>query len=132
MKRYTTYLALLLIIISSFSVSCAQEDTTVTNITVDQLKKEMVSDTSLIVLDVRRPDELTGPLGKIDKVVNIPVEELGKRIAELDKYKSHKIAAICRSGRRSLKATKILMQNGFNVENVEGGMEAYHKSLGGQ
>lgn len=97
------------------------------NMTVTELKEKMHKD-SLVVLDVRTPEELTGPLGHIDGIINIPLQELKQRVHELDKYKNREIAVICRSGNRSSTATGYLTQVGFNAVNVEGGMIAYRKA----
>ncbi len=95
-------------------------------ITVDQLREMMVSDSNLVLLDVRNPYELEDKsLGHIDGVLNIPVQELEKRLSELDEFKDKDIAVICRSGRRSGIATDILVKNGFNAVNVLGGMIQY-------
>lgn len=117
----------LVLILSNF-VACAQTVPPENNITVKELKNQIKEDPNLIILDVRNPDELKGPLGKIDGVINIPVQDLGNRIDELDKYKNKEIAVICRTGHRSSIGTKILLKNGFKkVENVEGGMTAYRE-----
>ena len=94
----------------------------------DELKNIMKTDSSLLILDVRMPEELTGPLGKIDSVVNIPVQELEKRISELEKYRDKNIAVICRSGHRSAIAANILEDYGFKALNVEGGMEQFRNN----
>jgi rhodanese-related sulfurtransferase len=87
----------------------------------------MEKDSNLVILDVRTPSELTGPLGKIDNVINIPVQVLSNRISELENYKNNNIAVICRSGNRSVFATKLLIENGFKAKNVIGGMISYNK-----
>jgi rhodanese-related sulfurtransferase len=95
-------------------------------ITVDQLREMMVSDSNLVLLDVRNPYELEDKsLGHIKGVINIPVQELEKRLSELDEFKDRDIAVICRSGRRSGTATDLLVKNGFNAVNVLGGMVQY-------
>jgi len=99
----------------------AQQDKDST-MTVQDLKKLMKDDSTLVILDVRTPAELVGPLGKIDNVINIPIQELESRIGELKKYKDKEIAVICRSGNRSNIGTKILRENGFNAKNVLGGI----------
>ena len=63
----------------------------------------------------------------IKGVINLPVQVLEARINELDEYKDKNIAVICRSGNRSVHATKLLLQNGFKAKNVIGGMKAYNK-----
>lgn len=92
------------------------------NMTAAELKSKLKNGSNIIVLDVRTPQELSGPLGHINGVINIPVQELEDRISELEKYKSKEIAVICRTGVRSEKGTKILISNGFNAKNVLGGM----------
>ena len=105
-------------------IGCAQ-DSTNKSITVTQLGEQMKLDSSFVILDVRNPYELEQYLGHIEGAINIPVQELEKRISELDDYKDREIAVICRSGVRSVTATNILLQNGFNAVNVEGGMIRY-------
>jgi len=107
-------------------LGCAQQDKDST-ITVQDLKKLMNDDSTLVILDVRTPAELTGSLGKIDNVINIPIQELEDRIGELSKYKEKQIAVICRSGNRSNTGTRILRENGYNAKNVLGGMIEYRK-----
>jgi glyoxylase-like metal-dependent hydrolase (beta-lactamase superfamily II)/rhodanese-related sulfurtransferase len=73
------------------------------------------------ILDVREPDEFTGPLGHIHRAMLIPLGELAERAGELDREKP--IVAVCRAGGRSAQATVILQQAGFkNVANLTGGM----------
>ena len=96
---------------------------------VSELIEKINSDTTLIVLDVRTPEELVGQLGKLDNVINIPVQELEKRNHELDNYKNKEIAVICRTGYRSHLATLYLNQHGFKAKNVLGGMVEYRKEF---
>ena len=106
-------------------VGCTQTESE-NNITVKELKEKMAKEPeNIVVLDVRTPGELTGPLGQIDGVINIPVQELKSRVDELEKYKDKEIEVICRSGNRSQVGTKILLENGYNANNVLGGMKAY-------
>lgn len=96
-------------------------------ITIEQLKSAMESDSTLVILDVRMPDELTGPLGQIKNIINIPVQELSERMSELEKYKEKNLAVVCRSGNRSGRATSLLLKSGYKAKNVLGGMIEYNK-----
>lgn len=98
-------------------------------ISVEELSKEMKNNKSFVILDVRTASELVGPLGKIDSVIHIPIDELEKRIHELDKYKGYEIAVICRSGRRSAIGTKFLNSHGFKAKNVVGGMLEFREKI---
>jgi len=127
-------LAALLILFSLNMISCAQEDSK-NSMSISELKNKMKSDlpagkagSTLIILDVRTPEELRGSLGKIDEVINIPIQQLEDRIHELDKFKDKEIAVICRSGNRSKTGTAILNANGFNAKNVLGGMIEYRNN----
>ena len=104
----------------------AQNDTGNT-ITVIQLIEKIAIDSAIVILDVRTPEELEGLLGKLNNVINIPVQELEGRLSELEKFKDSEIAVICRTGRRSATATEILIRNGFNARNVLGGMVEFRE-----
>jgi sterol desaturase/sphingolipid hydroxylase (fatty acid hydroxylase superfamily) len=42
-----------------------------------------------VVLDVRAAAELHGPLGHLEAVVNIPIDELADRLADLERWRTH-------------------------------------------
>jgi len=122
------FLFLFLFTVSVASVSCRSNDLEDKfNMTAAELKEAMAVDSNLVILDVRTPEELVGEHGQIEGIINIPVKVLGKRVKELEGYKDKNIAVICRSGNRSVTATKIMQANGFNVKNVLGGMKVYNK-----
>jgi len=73
------------------------------------------------VLDVREPDEFSGPLGHIKGATLVPLGDLASRAKDLPKDKP--IVAVCRAGSRSAHATAILAKAGFaDVANLPGGM----------
>ncbi len=73
------------------------------------------------VLDVREPNEFTGPLGHIRGATLLPLGELAAKAKELPKDKP--IVAVCRAGSRSAHATEILQKAGFTeFANLPGGM----------
>lgn len=120
----------IIMFLSIFSVinflGCAQQDKDST-MTVEELRRLMKSDSTLVILDVRTPGELVGSLGKLESVINIPINELQSRVSELAKYKDKEIAVICRSGNRSNTGTRILRENGYQAKNVLGGMIEYRR-----
>ncbi len=73
------------------------------------------------VLDVREPNEFTGPLGHIRGATLVPLGDLAGKAKELPKDRP--IVAVCRAGSRSAHATAILQKAGFtDVANLPGGM----------
>ena len=74
------------------------------------------------MLDVRTPEEYAE--GHIPGAVLIPVQELEQRLGEVPK--DRQVYVYCRSGVRSVQASKILAGAGFtHIENVEGGIKAW-------
>ena len=71
-----------------------------------------------MILDVREPFEQA--VENVEGSVNIPLGQLRDRLDELPRDKT--INVFCRSGQRSYYATRILLQNGFEVKNISGGM----------
>jgi rhodanese-related sulfurtransferase len=57
---------------------------------------------------------------QVPGAVNIPLPELRGRLGELPR--DREILVICRSAQRAYYATRILLQNGFKVRNISGGM----------
>lgn len=75
-----------------------------------------------VIIDVRTPGEYRE--GHIPGVVNIPLDELEKRMGEIPKDKQ--VVLICHTGNRSAQGTKLLRSKGFNnVFNSTGGMSTW-------
>ena len=73
------------------------------------------------VVDVREPQEFTGPLGHIAGARLVPLGALAARAKELDALMP--IVTVCRSGARSAQATVLLKKAGIDrVANLSGGM----------
>jgi NADPH-dependent 2,4-dienoyl-CoA reductase/sulfur reductase-like enzyme/rhodanese-related sulfurtransferase len=73
------------------------------------------------LLDVRTPKEFSG--GSIPGAVNIPIEELRCRLAEVPRDRD--IAAYCQVGMRGYLATRVLREKGFSASNIGGGYTTY-------
>lgn len=78
------------------------------------------------LLDVRNPPELA--VESVPGAMNIPLPELRGRLGELPR--DREILVICRSGQRAYYATRILLQNGFKVRNLAGGMLSRSQAVG--
>lgn len=77
---------------------------------------------NIFLLDVRTPDEFS--LDTLPGAVNIPLDELRDRLAELPKDKM--IYTFCAVGLRGSLAYRILVQHGFEkVRNLSGGLKTY-------
>ena len=74
------------------------------------------------LIDIREDYEYKG--GSIKSAKNIP---MGKLLDEPDKYlsKDKEYYIMCQSGGRSARACTSLIEQGFDVVNVSGGMGSY-------
>jgi rhodanese-related sulfurtransferase len=89
-----------------------------------QQAQSLLSNPDLLILDVRTVQEYTQ--GHIKNARNIPLAELGSRIAELSQWKEKPVLVYCLSGGRSASAAKVLAGSGFaKVNNLEGGIGAW-------
>jgi len=79
-----------------------------------------------LIVDVRSKEEFSG--GAFPGAVNIPVDELPKRIGELGS-RSRELTLYCASGARSAYGQRVLLQLGFtNVKNGGGLMQMMMRS----
>src|SRR5262252_9558680 len=93
------------------------------------LAARIEGDAALIVLDLRGPDEFTGPLGHISEAKNLPLNELPTQLSNLVRD-SRPVIVVCKTDRRSSIAAQQLQQAGItDVSVLRGGMERW-RALG--
>jgi uncharacterized membrane protein YdjX (TVP38/TMEM64 family)/rhodanese-related sulfurtransferase len=81
------------------------------------------------VIDVRGPDEFTGPLGHIPNARNLPLSELPNRIEELGSLTDAPVVLVCRTDKRSASAAALLDAAGFrDVAVLRGGMVRWNEA----
>lgn len=115
---------ILIVIMSLVLAACGNKDsgTTFQTISMDQAKEMIDQSSSLIVLDVRTPEEYAE--GHIPNALLYPVQELEGRLGELDKNQTYIV--VCRSGNRSQTASELLAEHGFkHIYNTSGGMNEW-------
>jgi rhodanese-related sulfurtransferase len=94
-----------------------------------ELKRRLDHGEAVIIVDVRGPDEFTGPLGHIATARNIPVAELAGRLAELAGLEGEPIVLVCRTDKRSATAARSLRAAGFaRVSVLRRGMEQWNET----
>lgn len=75
---------------------------------------------SLSVLDVREVEEFEAL--HLEGARNFPLSQLTDTFEQLDKDNLYYV--ICKSGMRSARACQFLVEQGYEVINVQGGMDA--------
>ncbi len=74
-----------------------------------------------LVLDVREDNEWEA--GRVPDALHISLSEVPDRLDTL--AKDRLVVCVCRSGARSSRAGKFLLEQGFDAVNLEGGMIAW-------
>jgi rhodanese-related sulfurtransferase len=92
-------------------------------ISAEDLLQQIKNHQAPVIIDVRQPEELSGPLAALPGASNIPLGELERRFQEIPKDRD--VVLICRSGNRSGQAYRFLKSHGFTrIRNLNGGMTA--------
>jgi len=95
-------------------------------ITVSELKNILDKEDHPVVIDVREPFELD--IAQIGGTIHIPMREMQNHLSEFNA--DDEIIVHCKSGARSAKICKFLLENKFtNVKNVKGGILAWSKEI---
>ncbi len=96
------------------------------------LKQRLEQHDDITVLDVRPAKDYAGELGHVAGSLNIPIDELPKRLAELESRRELPIAVICRTNRMSGKAVQLLRETGFKQALlVDDGMVGWNQKQPG-
>jgi rhodanese-related sulfurtransferase len=94
------------------------------DISIQDSYQQLQNDSNITLLDVRTIKEIKTD-GKISNSILIPVQILQRNIDKLEKYKSTKIFVYCRSGNRSITASRILANHGYHPYNINGGINTW-------
>ena len=93
--------------------------------TTEELLNLFDANEDLNVIDVREDEEVAQ--GVIPGAIHIPLGDIPARATELDTSKSYIV--VCRAGARSARACEYLAEQGYDVTNLEGGMNEYDGEL---
>ena len=95
-------------------------------IKVKELNAKLINN-EVVLIDVREQDELE--ICSIEKAVHIPMNNIPSSIDQFDKETIY--AIMCHSGIRSHNVSFYLQNMGFNVMNVEGGINEWANVIDG-
>ena len=95
-----------------------------------ELQRRLAGEGAPIVVDVRGPDEFSGPLGHIDGARNIPLGELPAHTQALA-AEGRPLIMVCLTDKRSSQAAAELLAAGVrHVAVLRGGMKLWRETIG--
>lgn len=132
MKKLPVLFSAILLTLSSYVLStptgqanAAAEVQSVSAITPGQALT--MKNHGVLLIDVREQDEYD--TAHVAGSTLIPLGELPNRLGEISQHKDKPLIAICRSGKRSAQAVKLLHEKGFTqATSVEGGLIAWEQA----
>ncbi|MEM8783373.1 MAG: rhodanese-like domain-containing protein [Planctomycetota bacterium] len=81
-----------------------------------------------LLLDVRTPREVE--TASIDGAAVIEMQEVPKRLDELERFRGKKVVVFCHGGVRSLRVAKYLRDQGFtDAWSMQGGIHAWSMQI---
>jgi uncharacterized membrane protein YdjX (TVP38/TMEM64 family)/rhodanese-related sulfurtransferase len=91
-----------------------------------ELQRRLASG-KVTLVDVRQPEEFSGPPGHLPGALNMPLADVGRHSAELAARDSS-IVVVCKTDRRSAKAAAELLAAGLSdVGVLRGGTDAWYR-----
>lgn len=108
--------------------SAADVESSVAELDAAALAALRATGEELLLLDVREPHEVE--IAAIEGSLRIPLGELEQRVAELADWKERRVIVHCKSGGRSARACRLLVERGFqHVENLAGGIDLWSEAV---
>lgn len=123
---------LMLVIIIFTVTACSnneQQETLVNNIPFETIELDQIEDyvvNGYHIVDVREVEEYE--TGHIQGAMNVPLSVLEVNDFTLLEH-DEKYIVICRSGNRSITASNILVNHGYDVVNVREGMSSWTRDV---
>jgi rhodanese-related sulfurtransferase len=134
MKKWV--LVALLMVVLNAGAQFKNDNVLYRTVEAEELCESLPDNGQFLLLDVRSKGEFEDTsfsvslnIGRLKGATNIPVQELGNRLNELDDYRDLPVYVYCSHSQRSRRASKMLADSGFTrVHNINGGMTALHAS----
>jgi rhodanese-related sulfurtransferase len=93
----------------------------------EELRRRVIADGRLVLLDVREPAEFVSPPGHLPGARNVPLAEVPGRTEELAAL-GEPIIVVCKTDRRSARAAATLLAAGLqDVAVLRGGTDAWRQ-----
>lgn len=103
-------------------------------ITAKEVSTMLLAGEKFTILDVREPWELTYAHLTDERVLNLPMSEIGRTYKEAFppelRAPETKIVVMCHHGVRSAKVAIWMLQNSWNnISSLQGGIDAYAREV---
>ena len=92
-----------------------------------ELQRRLAAGDSVVIVDVRQPEEFLMPPGHLPGAVNVPLADLADRTRDIA-ARQQPIVVVCKTDRRSARAATELLAAGLqDVAVLRGGTDGWHQ-----
>ena len=128
MKRKNMVIAVALLLLTSclqngFAIGRQNGFSKMSGADLDKIMNDTQEKEKYLVVDVRTAGEYAQ--GHVRYAINIFLDEIEQKVADIEDFKDKNVVTICRSGRRSQKAAELLQKKGFKHLFNADGVESY-------
>jgi len=128
MNNLFTIIAIALLVYMIYPKIMIKLNKNVKNVSGEDAAKLIKDTKDLVIIDVRTKGEYQS--GHINGSKLMPVNEIGSRIAELEKFRERPILVHCASGGRSPRAVNVLLKNKFGpIYHMNHGLLGFNGNL---
>lgn len=125
--KYALIIVAVLVVVMVVYTSCATRNNGFKTVGVDEFSRLIADREGIQLLDVRTQSEYDDGHIAGAKLINVLDSTfIDKASAQLDKQKP--VAVYCRSGHRSAKAAHSMVKAGYQVINLDGGINAWKEA----
>ena len=101
-------------------------------VSASELRDRIKQKDDMVIIDVRTEEEFRGDLGHIKGALNLPLNQIEKRLDDLEEdlkpFRELPVYVVCRTDRRALSGASMISREGFkNVFILEGGMAGWNR-----
>ena len=93
----------------------------------EELKNKIEKGEDIMMLDVREKDEAEASEEKVESSHNMPMGKVFEEASKGNLPKNKKIVTMCKKGTRCEIVARELKQKGYDIDYLEGGIEAWGK-----
>src|SRR5699024_8430092 len=84
----------------------------------------LLTNDKMVLIDVSEPDAVT-VTGQVPGAIHLPLTTFDIENKDLKDHKDDTVYVMCRSGKRSERVQHMLIDEGYDAVNVEGGILEY-------
>ena len=125
-RLYKALRVWLCLLVATVIGACSQGESGAPEMLPQDLMARLTAEAPPLVLDVRTPQEYAA--GHVPGAINVPHKALPGRLTEVLDFRDREVVLYCERGKRSVMASAVLREAGFNsIRHLQGHMVEWRR-----